>query len=159
MRPTINTEKHYVQQSLATVALGAITPISIAFAVAAPSAVNEVREGAKISAVYIEMWISSDDATQSTGIITLEKRSGTMVAMTAGQSSGLGSYVNKKNVLHTQQGLFPSKSQYPTASVKGWFRIPKGKQRFGLQDLLVLNIHGVSDGLNFCGFFTYKEQY
>ena len=159
MRPTINTEKHYVQQSLATVAAGAITPVSIAFAEAIPTAVASVREGAKISAVYIEMWISGDDATASTAIVTLEKRTGNMVAMTAAQSAALNSYVNKKNVLHTFMGLVPPNIQYPTAALRGWFKIPKGKQRFGLQDLLVLNIHGQSNGLDFCGFFTYKEQY
>ncbi len=160
MRPTINTEKHYIQQSVATVALGAIIPISIAFAVAAhPSAPTEVREGAKISAVYIEMWITSDDATLSSGIVTLEKRQGNMVAMAAGQSAALDSYVNKRNVLHTFMGLLPSNTQYPMATIKGWFKIPKGKQRFALQDVLVLNVHAQLDGLTICGFMTYKEQY
>ncbi len=160
MRPVVNTEKHYVQQSLAGVVSGAIAPISIAFAVAAhPSSNSEVREGSKITAVYIEMWVTGDDAVSSTGIITLEKRSGNMVAMTAAQSAALDSYVNKKNVFHTFMGLLPPNTQYPMAAIKGWFKIPKSKQRFGIQDLLVLNIHGQSDGLTFCGFFTYKEQY
>ncbi len=53
MRPTINTEKHIVQQSLATVASGAVTPISIVFAEAVPTAVASVREGAKIESVYV----------------------------------------------------------------------------------------------------------
>ncbi len=160
MRPTINTEKHYVQQSLGTVVAAGIQPLTIAFGVAgSPTAVNEVREGAKLSAVYIEMWITGDDSVQSSCIITLEKRSGNMVAMTAAQSAALGTYVNKKNVLHTFQGLAPPNTQYPMAGIKGWFRIPRGKQRFGLNDVLVINIHGQSDGINFCGFFTYKEQY
>jgi len=159
MRPTINTEKHYVQQSLGTVVAGAITPISIAFAAAAPTGAEQVREGCKITAVYVEMWLTGDDAVAGTAIVTLEKRSGNMVAMTAAQSAALNSYVNKKNVFHCQMGLLPPNTQYPMASIKGWFKIPKGKQRFGLQDLLVLNIHGQSDGVDFCGFFTYKEQY
>ncbi len=161
MRPVVNTEKHYVQQSVATVALGAILPVSIAFGVAVPAAGSpvEVREGSKISSVYIEMWITSDDATLSSGIVTLEKRSGNMVAMAVGESAALNSYVNKKNVLHTFMGLLPSNTQYPMASIKGWFKIPKGKQRFGIQDLLVLNIHAQLDGLTICGFFTFKEQY
>ncbi len=159
MRPTINTEKHYVQQSLATVAAGAINPISIAFATAVPAAANQVREGARISAVYIELWCSGDDATPSTAICTLEKRSGNMVAMTVAESALLHDYVNKKNILHTFMGLIPPDIQFPTPVLKGWFKIPKGKQRFGLNDLLVLNVHGQSNGLDFCGFFIYKEQY
>ncbi len=160
MRPTVNTEKHMVQQSLASIASGAITPLTIAFAVAAhPATVTEVREGAKIENVYVEMWVTSDDAASGTMIVTLEKRTGNMVAMTAAQSAALNSYVNKKNVLHTFMGLVPPNVQYPMVAIKGWFKIPKGKQRFGLQDILVLNVHGQSNGGNFCGFFIYKEQY
>ncbi len=149
-----------VQQSLAAVASGAITPITIAFAVAAhPATLTEVREGSKITAVYVEMWISSDDAAQGTAIVTLEKRTGNMTAMTAAQSGALNSYVNKKNILHTFMGLVPTNVQYPMSAIKGWVKIPKGKQRFGLQDILVLNVHGQSNGASFCGQFIYKEQY
>ncbi len=160
MRPVVNTEKHYVQQSLNVIAAGAISPLSIAFAVAAPSTTtSEVREGARISAVYLEMWVTSDDAANSTAILTLEKRSGNMVAMTVAQSAGLNAYVNKKNVLATFMGLVAPNVQYPTAAFRGWFKIPKSKQRFGLNDVLVLNMHGQSNGITVCGFATYKEQY
>ncbi len=160
MRPVVNTEKHYVQSSLGAVASGVIQTISIAFAVVTPTTdATTVREGSKISAVYIEMWITSDDAAQGTAIVTLEKRTGNMVAMTAAQSGALNAYVNKKNIFHTQMGLIPNNVDYPMATIKGWFKIPKGKQRFGLNDVLVLNLHGQSNGLAFCGFYTFKEQY
>ncbi len=160
MRPVINTEKHYVQTSLATIALGAILPVSIAFAEAgSPTGVSSVREGAVVKAVYIEMWILSSDSVAATAIVTLEKRSGNMVAMTAAQSAALGTYVNKKNILHTFMGLIGDNNQYPMASIRGWFKIPKGKQRFGLQDLLVLNVHAQTNPIEICGFMTYKEQF
>ncbi len=160
MRPRVHTEKHIVQVSLATVASGAISARTIAFGVVTPTATNtDVREGSIISAVYIEMWLTSDDAGSSTAIVTLERRSGNMVAMLVGQSAALNSYVNKKNILHTFMGLVPTNVQYPMPAIKGWFKIPKGKQRFGINDLLVLNIHGQSNGLTLCGFFVYKEQY
>ncbi len=160
MRPTINTEKHIVNNSIGTVAASAINPLTIAFAVAThPATVSEVREGAKISAVYIEMWVTSGDGSQGSCIITLEKRTGNMVAMTTAQSAALGDYVNKKNVLHTFQGLLAPNTREPMAAIHGWFKIPKGKQRFGLQDILVLNIHGQGSAVNFCGFMVFKEQY
>ncbi len=159
MRPRINTEKHYVQASLGAVASGAIVPLTIAVGAAVPVLQTDVREGAIISAIYIEMWLTSDDAAAGTAIVTLEKRSGSMVPMTVAQSAALGTYINKKNVLHTQMGLLGPNTQYPMAVVKGWFRIPKGKQRMGLTDIFVLNLHGQSNGLAFCGFFTYKEQF
>ncbi len=160
MRPSINTEKHIIQSSLFAVASGAISNITIALSVRVPATTDtHVREGSKISAVYVEMWLSSDDAASGTAIVTLEKRSVTQTAMTAADSAALHEYGNKKNVLHTFMGLMPSNVQYPMAAIKGWIKIPKGKQRFGFDDTLVLNVHGQSNGLAGCGFFIFKEQF
>ncbi len=161
MRPRVHAEKHIVQRSLATTAAGAITAVVLANAVASPTAgtVNHVREGCTISACYVEMWVTGDDATPSTAILTLEKRPVNAPAMTTANSALLNDYNNKKNVLHTFMGLIPPDIQFPTAAVRGWFKIPKGKQRFGLGDRLILNIHGQSNGIDTCGFFIYKEQY
>ncbi len=161
MRPRVNTKKHLVQASLATVAGGAVAVFSIIDAKTAPAAAqpDEVTEGAIISAVYVEMWISSDDAAQGTCIVTLEKRPSGLVAMTAAESAALNLYENKKNILHTFMGLVPTNVQYPMTAIKGWVKIPKGKQRFGIADKLILNIHGQSNGANFCGFAIYKEQF
>jgi len=42
--------------------------------------------------------------------------------------------------------------------MRGWYKIPKTKQRFGLGDRLVLQIASQgTDALDFCGFATYKE--
>ncbi len=159
MRPTVNTRKHYVQFSLSAVASGALTGNLLIAAVAVPTGATQVREGAKVTAVYIEMWIQTDDAALGSSIVTLEKLPGNATSMTAAESAALDSYDNKRNVLHTQMGLTPNNVTYPMASVKGWFKIPKGKQRFGLGERLRLNIHAQSNGLSFCGFAIYKEQY
>ncbi len=160
MRPVVNTEKHVPQFSLFAIAAGAISNLALAAAVAVPSVAVHVREGAKISAVYVEMWVTSDDAAAGTVIFTLEKVPGTQtVLMTAAQSAVLNDYPNKKNILHTQMGLIGSNVQYPMAVIKGWIKVPKSKQRFGLNDRLHLNIHAQSNGIAACGFALYKEQY
>ncbi len=161
MRPKVHTEKHIVQSSLFAVAAAAITRINIVKGLQAPVAATatNVREGSTISAVYVEMWLTGDDAVASTCIATLEKSIAGGTAMTVAQSASLDSYPNKRNIFHTFQGLLPPNTQYPMAAVKGWFKIPKGKQRFGIDDRLVLNIHGQSDGVTGCGFFIFKEQY
>ncbi len=160
MKPVINTQKHYVQVSLATVASGAMLNTQIMQAVAAPAAADEVREGAIIEAVYIEMWIQTDDASLGSSIVTIDKVPGSAnTPMTAAESASLDTYDNKKNVFYTQMGLTPTNIQYPMASVKGWFKIPKSKRRFGLEDSLQLNVHAQSNGLSICGFMTYKEQF
>ncbi len=159
MRPRVNTEKHYFQVSLATIAAGAISNQVIANAVAVPTGNAQVREGAIISAVYCEMWIQTDDTALGSSIVTLEKVPSGGALMTAAESAALGTYKNKKNILYTQMGLTPTSTQFPMASIKGWFKVPKGKQRFGFNDTLALNIHAQSNGLSICGFFIYKEQY
>ncbi len=161
MKPVINTEKHIVQVSLNTITSGSIINLVFATSVAVPTAVlTEVREGSIIKAIYFEMWITSNDSSSGTAIVTFEKVEGSdSTLMTSGESAGLGSYTNKKNVFHTQMGLIPSNTQYPLATIKGWFKIPKGKQRFGLGDRLVINIHGQSSSVQMCGFGLYKEQY
>ncbi len=160
MRPIVHTEKHYVQQSLFAVAAGAITNLQIAIAIqGTPSAANAVREGASISAVYVEMWLTSDDAAAGSVICSLEKLPGSAPSQTTTEAGALATYDNKKNILHTQMGLLGPNVQVPIAVIKGWFKIPKGKRRFGLEDSLVLNIFGQSNGVAGCGFFTYKEQF
>ncbi len=161
MRPRVHTEKHMVQFSLGTVASGALTGNVLVNTpqTTTPSTPSEVREGSTISAVYVEMWLTSDDGGQGTAIVTLEKRDGGVPIMTAANSASLDSYNNKKNVLHTFMGLIGGNTQYPTAAFRGWLKIPRSKQRFGILDSLILNIHGQSNGVSFCGFATYKEQY
>ncbi len=161
MRPVVITKKHYVQFSLGAVASGAITNLGVidAFADPAAATASAVREGAVIDAVYIEMWITSDDAAQGTAIVTIEKLPGVNAGfMTAADSAALNAYDNKKNVMFTFMGLIGPNVQPAAPSVRGWFKIPKGKRRFGLEDKLMINIHGQSNGVSFCGFATYKEQ-
>ncbi len=159
MRPRVNTNKHIVQKSLFAIASGAIVNSIIANAVAAPTAPDHVREGAIISAVYIEMWLTSDDAAAGTAIVTLEKLPGSSAVMTTTEAATLDTYTNKKNVFHTQMGLLPSNVTYPMATIKGWIKIPKGKQRFTTNDSLILNIFAQSNGVSACGFYLFKEQY
>ncbi len=161
MRPIVSTKKHLVQSSLFTIASGAIRNDTIIDAKADPAAATprEVTEGSRISAVYVEMWLTSDDATLGTTIVTLEKLpGGQTVKMTSGDAAALNVYGNKKNIFHTQMGLIPNNVSYPMPAVKGWFKIPKSKQRFGLDDRLILNILGQSNGVTGCGFFLFKEQ-
>ncbi len=161
MRPTIHTEKHIVQASLFAVASGAMVNTVIAVGKQDPdkALAVQVREGAVVSAIYVEMWLTSDDIAAGTAIVTLEKRPSGLPSMTAAESAALDSYDNKKNVIHTFMGLVPTNLMYPVAAIKGWFKIPKGKQRMGINDNWMLNIHGQSNGLAACGFFLFKEQY
>ncbi len=160
VRAIVHSTKHYKQDSLFSVASGAVVNKTLiqSVAVVDKNAVNEVEEGCSIKAVYIEYWLTGDDAVQGSFIATLEKVVGDVPDLiAAGQIAALASYTNKKNVFNVIQGLSPPNTQYPMAAFKGWYKIPKSKQRFGLGDKLVLSFFGQSDGLQVCGFTTYKE--
>ncbi len=160
MKPIIQSQKHYVQQSRSQVATVAKVGIDIIESVESTVAntVSEVAEGAVVKAVFVEMWIL-DSSNDGSFVISLEKRPSGLGGMTFANSNALGTYKNKKNLFYVTQGLSPNNGVgNPIPIIRQWFKIPKGKQRFGLGDKLGLNL--TNNGLNnleFCGFFTYKE--
>ncbi len=77
--------------------------------------------------------------------------------MTAAQSAALHAYDNKKNVLYHTQGLTNDADADAIPFIRQWFKIPKGKQRFGLDDTLLLAVHSQALDHVICGFMTYKE--
>jgi len=163
MLAPINSNKHYVPQSLATVATGTITGRSAVNAVVAPAVANadEVRQGAIVKALFVEIWILGGEAsgTNTSFILTIEKRPSAAPAMTFINSQGLGSYANKKNILYSTQGVVGSDQggQGAIPVIRQWFKIPKGKQRMGLGDRIVVNISALANSLVICGQFIYKE--
>ncbi len=160
MKAPIHSQKHYVQMSRSTVATVAANNEVIIKAVESTQAnlVDEVVEGAIVKAVYVELWVinSGNDGSH---IVTLTKDPVSGTGPTFTNLNALGTYVNKKNILFTHQGLDPNDGiANPMLVMRDWYKIPKSKQRFGLGDRLHLSIANNSlQDLFYCGFFTYKE--
>ncbi len=159
MRPIITSKKHYIQKSLFAIASGArsISVFADAVKVGAVAAADDVEDGSLIKAIYIEMWVTSDDTAQGSSVWILEKVPAGATSVTAAQMASLDTYPNKKNILHTGMGLIGPNVQLPFNLVKGWFKIPRGKQRFGLGDTIQFGILAQSNGMTACGFATFKE--
>ncbi len=135
-----------------------MTNLVLADVVSVPAGGNDdVLEGSTIKAVYIEMWIQSDAVTKGTATLTFEKKPAGVAVMTAAQSADLNDYVNKRNVFEIHMGLTPDLASNPVPFFKGWYKIPKGKQRMALGDRLMLNVNGITTGAVGCGFALYKE--
>ena len=160
MKPVIHSQKHLVQQSRSTVATVSTTALDIILSVstADKTAVDEVEEGAVIKAVFVELWIL-DSSNDGSFVITLEKLPASIAPPAFANMNALGSWKNKKNILYTTQGLSPNDGVgNPVPIIRQWFKIPKGKQRFGLSDELVLNVcNNGANNLDICGVFIYKE--
>ncbi len=160
MRAPIHSEKHYVQMSLSTVATTTVvnTVLIDAVTVANKNTVSEVVEGALVKAIYIELWIQADSLA-GTQVTALTKFQSGAAPFSAAQMAALGTTPGKKNTLFVSQGLASNDGvSGPIAIMRGWYKIPKSKQRFGLGDTLELQIlaQGAAD-VDFCGFATYKE--
>ncbi len=160
MKPVIHSTKHYIQTSLTTAATGTKVDITLIDSVRTvdKDVVFEVEEGALVKAIYIEMWVLGDTAN-ATQITVLCKQPGGLAAFTVGQMAALGIADNKKNILFVSQGLASNDGiAAPINIMRGWYKIPKSKQRFGLGDTLKLQIFAQgAAGIDFCGFATYKE--
>ncbi len=162
MRAPITSTKHIVNFSIANTASGAVLTRTIAdaFVVSAVNTATEVREGCLIKAVYLEMWLRGSDAgVGSTFIWILEKNEANAPAPAAGNMAALFGYSNKKNILYTTQGLINDDTGVATPIVRQWFKIPKGKQRFGLQDKLQIHLFAQSGSIDDCGLAVFKEYY
>ncbi len=159
VRPMVHSTKHYVQYSIQTVMGGANLTLAIskAVAVSAKDTVSEVEEGSSIKAVYVELWGRAGSTTPTSGQMVIYKLIGDSGAPSTTDMAALGNWDGKKNIFYTTQGLFNDQDADAIALFKGWIKIPKSKQRQGLNDRLNITIFASVVDLIVCGFCTYKE--
>ncbi len=159
VRPTINSEKHIVQRTFLNAAVGTVRSLILAQATSSITNSEDVRIGAVVKAVYVELWFAGEGAAAGTSICILEKLVAGQAAASTAQMLALHTYPNKKNVLFTHQGLTSFAAANAVPVMRGWYKIPKGKQRMGQGDTIQLTILSQVDGFNMCGVFIYKEYF
>ncbi len=162
MRPRVNTEKHYVQWTITPIATNTLVTEDIATAVAIEdkNLNTEVREGAIVSAIYVEVWvIGQSDSVSGNFLASLYKQPGVGTGMVQAEHIALNDYDNKKNILYHTQGIINDGVADAIPFIRQWFKIPKGKQRLGLNDRWKLALSTQAEAANYCGFATYKEQF
>ncbi len=164
MLAPIVTVKHYVQQTNQAVTASNVLnqPLVDAVAVgAAHSNTFDVTEGSVIKAVHLDFWVMNNGATGTSTqfVAILEKVVANQTAATVTNLANLQAYPNKKNILNSFQGNLAANidGANSTTYMQGWFAIPKGKQRFGAGDSLILSVVSVGQDVEICGMTTYKE--
>ncbi len=160
----IHSVKHYVHRTNTVISSGNLAALVLVDAVAVSAAganAFDVVEGSLVKAIHLDHWIINNAAT---GINTqfqaiLEKVPTGAPGVTAGEIVNLGSYDNKKNVLHSFQGNLSAGIDGANATpyMQGWFKIPKGKQRMGLGDRIILSMLTTGQSCESCGLVVYKE--
>ncbi len=155
------TIKHMVNIENAQVASGVAGPIEIIQAVAqtAVSGAGDVVEGSIVKQVYIELWVKSfAGAGEDTKFqLVIEKLPVNANPITFTEMNNLMSYVNKKNILYTSQGVIGDLTTQSIPITRQWHSIPKGKQRFGLGDELVMTLSATAAVIQRCGLAIFKE--
>ncbi len=162
MKPIIHSKKHIFQMSQFTIAQSAISTQSIILAQEAVSTTPAAVEvGSSIKAVYVELWLGNASSTVVGSYTTiLYKNPGGNAGASGAQLAALHDYDNKKNILFTSQALVPPTDGGQVMVMRGWYKIPKGKQRFGLGDkieLVTRNNNSTAVDINGCGLAIFKE--
>ncbi len=159
VKPMVHSVKHYVQFSIFTVTGGTVVTKDVASSVAidAVNLIDEVQEGCTIKAIYIELWARAGSTTPASGQIIFYKAQAAGAAPNASEMAALGDWDNKRNILYTTMGLYNDQDADAIAVFKGWIKIPRGKQRFGLGDKFKITAFSPTIDLQLCGFATYKE--
>ncbi len=158
MKPVIDSETKRIPIGFNGTAAGAISEITVVNALDIPTAADvDVKTGTVVKAVYVELWVIGDAAATGTFYSHVEKLPSGITKMTYSQSLSPNDYGNKKNILYSTQGLFPETGQNPVPIMRQWIKIPKGKQRFGLKDKIVVNIAATVAAIDWCGLLVYKR--
>ncbi len=161
VRPVIKSTKHIVQHTQFTVASATVTgqkDVNSRVLLSVNTA-DDVIEGSVVKAVFVERWLLGAIAANHTSfVIICEKAGGAVPDITFAQMAALHNYPNKKNILWTSQGLLGDNQTNAVPIIRDWVRIPKGKQRFGLNDQFRVSIAAIgADDLFGCGVSIYKS--
>ncbi len=160
VRPMVHSVKHYVQFPIDQISTGTrqINTVCNAVEISQKNVASEVTEGSTVKAIYFELWLQNE-GTLGEFIMTITKDPETATGPTFNEQAALFTYSNKKNVLYTTQGLTSNDGvSGPVNVIRGWVKIPKSKQRFGLGDSIHMNISNVSaNDLVRCGITIFKE--
>lgn len=161
MRAPIIAIKHYVQAENSVLTDGTRRTIDLIDSVgqAAVTATQDVVEGSIVKMVYFELWGKSNSVagTETKFQLAIEKVPAAVTSLTFTEMNNLHAYQNKKNILYFTQGVTGDLTTASMALFRGWLKIPRGKQRWGLGDKLIAAISTTGGTLNNCGFATYKE--
>ncbi len=161
MRPRVSTVKHIVQFTLTAVPVNTVSVMEVVDAVSKSkdrTGADQVDEGAIVSACMIEMWLHNAGSGSGQFIMIIVKLPSGVPDPTSSEMLNLQSYENKKNILFTSQGVLKDGVVQSVPISRGWYKIPRGKQRFGLGDKLIIAVATVGESMSRCGVAVYKEQ-
>ncbi len=153
--------KHIVDNN-STVSAGVTLPTVLILGRDAPviAATREVETGSKVHGIFLNVQIQGNQIS-SGGIPNIymavyKSKGGNIPTI---DPTATGSNPDKSNIIHQEMGMFQSDSVdgNPKTLFKGVIVIPKGLQRFGLDDELVMTLRSTAINYKNCSQCIYKE--
>lgn len=154
------TTKHFVARANTSIASGAGLVNEVVVAVArgtVRTTTAMIDEGNTVKAVHCEYWLNNQAAGDGQFTLTIEKLPSGATPPDTTDMANLQAYENKKNILFTTQGVIAGTSAQSIPVIRDWVMIPKGKQRFGLDDKFIVTLFASGQALQLCGMGIYKE--
>ncbi len=158
MRPIINSEKRISQVTLSSSLMGVVANNKIVDCVQDPNLAlaSNVAPGTIVKAVYVEIWLLGAGQQPTTFTAMIYKTNSNAGSIDATEMTDVNAYTNKKNIFEMHQGIVGDANANPTPVFRNWIKIPKGKQRFGLGDVLRFSVKSITEDTEFCGLFIFK---
>lgn len=153
--------KHIVDNN-ATVSAGSTLPVTLIEGQDNPilANVSHVETGAKVHGIFLNVQVQSNQVAAG-GIpnvyMAVYKSPGGRIPDI--DPTGTGNDPDKKQIIHQEMGMFESINAEgnPKTLFKGVIVIPKGMQRFGVNDELQFVIRSTAINFKFCLQCIYKE--
>ncbi len=158
VKPMINSEKRIVQITLSNVTALAVGGQTVVNCVQDVNTADptEVSPGTVVKAIYAELWLLGTGQQPNTSMVFFEKRPANAPVIDFAGAQNTNAYFNKKNILEMHQGLIGDANTNPVPFFRGWIKIPKGKQRFGLGDKFGFIVSAITEDVQFCGLIIFK---
>lgn len=162
MRAPIVSRKHIIQHPEFNVVTATVLTHTEVESVAIQNvnAAHEVVEGSVVKAIFVELWLlCASSLAEGSFVLIVEKSQAGQGNPSFATMTTLDAYVNKKNILFTSQGLVAEGGVgNPTPVLRQWIKIPKGKQRFGINDKIRIHIAALGSlDISGCGMTIYKS--
>ncbi len=154
----INTRKHIVDNQGGLVAGTQVTHTLVhGVDSASLASVSDVNVGSKVQAIFLNVQVaSSSTAALANVYMYINVNPSGAVNMPNGNVTGASDL--KKLILHTEMIMGEKNTTgIPRTLFKGVLRIPRGKQRFGQDDYLQIQLYSPGITWDYCIQCIYKE--
>ncbi len=158
LRP-IRSIKHVVdvQGALTTGGQNDVVPLVDAIDSPTTADVDSVEVASRVSSIYLNVQVyATSEASLANVYMYVMKNPGNNLTPPA--PNAVGAADEKKFIIHQEMRMMGgATTENPITLFSGVIKIPRGYQRFGFKDRLIINISTPGNSIDYCFQCIYKE--